>query len=143
LQVAPDSSLEDIVLAYERQIARYDPASVKDLGEDFVILAAARRTALEEAFAVLRDPHKRFRYDHTVGLAGTEATVRQSLSHREVLGGVGSLFLGLLVLAALWSAVGSKGPPGPVVTEVRYPATPFNCARSMEASSIWQLSVAR
>ncbi len=122
LQISPDASLDDVAEAYYRQQELYDPAHARVMGADFVAVAAERRAALDEAYAVLHDPRRRFAYDRELGLAGDEAADRHGISHREISFAVAGVLVGLLILAAIWYAMGAKPSTGPAVTEVDFPA---------------------
>ena len=126
LRVAPDASRDDILVAYKRQLALYDPAQAAALGDDFVAVAEERRAALDEAVAVLQDPRRSFAYDRQLGLVGDETTDRRGVSNREVMYAVGGVLAALLILAALWSALGRQPRTGPAISEVNYPAPPFS-----------------
>lgn len=122
LQVSPAASPDDLVAAYRRQQELYDPAHAGIMGLDFLRVAEERRNALDEAFAVLGDPQRRFAYDRQIGLVGDEAADRRGISNREVTFAVGGVLAGLLILAAIWYAMGRKPADGPAVVEVNYPA---------------------
>jgi thiol-disulfide isomerase/thioredoxin len=126
LQITPDASADDIAAAYWRQLEIYDPAHVSVMGDAFIATAAERRVALDAAYSVLRDPQRRFAYDRQLGLVGDEIGDRRGISNREVTFAVGGIVAGLLVLAAIWYAVGGReAAPGPAVVEVNHPAPSF------------------
>ncbi len=131
LQVAPDASFDEIAEAYRRQQELYDPAYATVMGGDFVAVAAERRAALDEAYGVLRDPGQRSVYDRQIGVVVDEAADRRGISRREVTYAVAGILAGLLVLAAVWYAMGSKPSSGPAVTEVSFPA-PAIKARTLD-----------
>ncbi len=122
LQIAPEASTGEIAEAYRRQREIYDPSHAETLGPAFVEEAAERRKLLDQAHAVLGDPGRRFEYDRALGLVGDEVDDRRGISNREVMYAVGGVFVGFLILAALWSALGSRQDSGPAVSEVNYPA---------------------
>ena len=125
LQVSPVASADEIAAAYHHQRQFYDPTQARTLGDEFMAVAEERRAALDEAFAVLHDPRQRFAYDRQLGLVGDETADRRGISNREVTYAVGGILVGLLILAALWSALGNRPRSGPVVSEVNYPAPAF------------------
>ena len=125
LQVAHDCSYADIEAAYQRQLTLYDPAQARLLGSAFMAVAEERRAALDEAFALLRDPRRRFAYDEQLGLVGDEAVDRGIVANRGVIYAVAGIFAALLVTALLWPVNGRVLPSGPAVAEVNYPAPPF------------------
>ena len=125
LQVAPAASPDEILAAYRRQQQLYDPAHAAQLGPEFLVVAQGRRAALDEAFVVLGDPERRFDYDRQLGLVGDPEEDRRGISNREVLYAVGGVLVALLILAGLWSALGTRRASGPAVSEVSYPAPPF------------------
>jgi thiol-disulfide isomerase/thioredoxin len=124
LDVQPDASAEDIALAYQREMERYDPARARELGPEFTVLADERRVLLDQAFSVLSDPQQRYLYDKQQGYVGDPATDRKGITNRDVTFLVGGILAALVLLASLWAALGNR-PAGPAVTEVNYPAPPF------------------
>ena len=125
LHLRPDASAGDIAAAYRAEQERYDPERARQLGDEFVAVATERRALLDQAFAVLHDPQRRFAYDRQQGLVGDEAVDRQGITNREVTYAVGGILVALALLAALWSAMGGRAPAGPAVSEVNYPAPPI------------------
>jgi tetratricopeptide (TPR) repeat protein len=63
LQVHPRADAAAIDAAYARLNERYDPANLEGAADELLELARARRDAIERAYAVLRDPTLRERYD--------------------------------------------------------------------------------
>ena len=126
LELQPEASADDILVAYQRQRGIYDPAHAEALGEDFVAIAEERRAIIERAFTTLHDPKSRFAYDRQRGLVGDEATDRKGISNREVTFAVAGILAGLVLLAAVWGIFGRSPTTGPAVTEVNYPATPID-----------------
>lgn len=63
LQVHPKADAAAIDAAYARLSERYDPAKLEGAADELLELARARRDAIERAYAVLRDPTLRERYD--------------------------------------------------------------------------------
>ena len=131
LQVAPDASSDEIAEAYRRQQELYDPAYATVMGGEFIAVAAERRAALDEAYDVLRDSDRRSAYDRQIGVVVDEAPERRGISRREVSYALSGILAGLLILAAVWFAMGSKPSSGPGVTEVSFPAPPIK-ARTLD-----------
>jgi cytochrome c biogenesis protein CcmG/thiol:disulfide interchange protein DsbE len=131
LQVAPDASFDEIAEAYRRQQELYDPAYATVMGGEFIAVAAERRAALDEAYGVLRDPGRRAVYDRQIGVVVDETADRRGISRREVSYALSGILAGLLILAAVWYAMGSKPSSGPAVTEVSFPAPPIK-ARTLD-----------
>ena len=126
LQVAPDAGPAEIEIGYRRQYELYDPGHAAVMGDEFVAVARERRAALDDAFAVLGDPRRRFVYDRELGLVGDEIADRRGISNREVTFAVGGILVALLILAGLWYAIGARSSYLPAVSEVNYPAPPFD-----------------
>jgi cytochrome c biogenesis protein CcmG, thiol:disulfide interchange protein DsbE len=120
----PDASAEDIELAYRREFERYAPERAQELGPQYVGMAQKHRVLLDQAYAVLSDPERRSAYDKQRGYAVEQASERKGISQREVTFLVGGILAAMVLLAALWSALGNRSA-GPAVTEVNYPAPHF------------------
>ncbi len=126
LHVEPYASADDITEAYRRELALYDPSQARSFGDvDFATQAEERRAALDQAFAVLHDPQRRWTYDQQRDLVGAAAIDRQGISHRHVVLTIGGMLVALLALAGVWSATARTARTGPAVVEVNQPAHPF------------------
>ncbi len=134
LRIEPDATAGDITAAYHRQRGLYELSEAEAQDPDFVRVAEERCGALDEAYAVLNDPHQRAAYDHTLGLAGSVAGERRSVSAREIMYAIGGVVVGLLILASLWSALGRGANTNVAVSEVSYAAPPINL-RTMDGGT--------
>lgn len=63
LEVPPEADAEMLAAAYARRQASYSPDLLVDAPAEFQSLAAQRRAALADAYAVLADPRRRAAYD--------------------------------------------------------------------------------
>lgn len=126
LRVEPDADADTIAVAYRRQRGLYELSEAEAQDPAFVRVAEERCGALDDAFAVLSDPQQRVVYDRSIGLTGRAAPERRGVSAREVLYALGGVLAGVLILGALWSALGRDATPNAAVSEVSYAAPPIN-----------------
>lgn len=130
LDIPTHASPSDIAAAYERQRQLWDPTHGATMGDDFAEQAAERRTAIEAAYAVLSDPPRRFQYDESLGLVGTEATDRRGVSNREVIWVIGGVLVGLLVISLVYNLFASRSNQQSILNRFavvdKHPAQPIN-----------------
>jgi curved DNA-binding protein CbpA len=63
LQIHPKADQESIQAAYERLRSRYEADRLEGAADELVEMARQKRDAIEQAYAVLRDPQRRAAYD--------------------------------------------------------------------------------
>ncbi len=63
LQVHPKADQEAIHAAYTRMLAKYDAERLNEAADDAVQIASEKRAAIERAYAILGDTHRRANYD--------------------------------------------------------------------------------
>src|SRR5439155_23361329 len=73
LEIAPNSSADDIKKAFRAQIAKYHPDKVQHLGKEFQAMAADRAAELTEAYRILGDEGRRSEYDRALSESGGAA----------------------------------------------------------------------
>ena len=80
LEVAPNSSADDIKKALRAQIAKYHPDKVQHLGKEFQAMAADRAAELTEAYRILGDEGRRSEYDRALAESGGQPVAAASPS---------------------------------------------------------------
>jgi curved DNA-binding protein CbpA len=70
LEIAPNSSADEVKKAFRAQIAKYHPDKVQHLGKEFQAMAADRAAELTEAYRILGDEGRRSEYDRTLAESG-------------------------------------------------------------------------
>jgi curved DNA-binding protein CbpA len=70
LEIAPNSSADEVKKAFRAQIAKYHPDKVQHLGKEFQAMAADRAAELTEAYRILGDEGRRSEYDRALAESG-------------------------------------------------------------------------
>jgi len=73
LEIAQNSSADEVKKAFRAQIAKYHPDKVQHLGKEFQAMAADRAAELTEAYRILGDEGRRSEYDRTLAESGGQA----------------------------------------------------------------------
>lgn len=127
LDIPAHATAAEIESAYQRQLERYSPARVAELGAEFRTIAEARSSAIAQAYAVLASPERRQAYDASIGAARRVAAVRRvGLSRREIAMAAGGALAGLLVIAIVWLLADQRAAASlPPAAQVNRPAPGF------------------
>ena len=72
LEIAPNSSVDEVKKAFRAQIAKYHPDKVQHLGKEFQAMAADRAAELTEAYRILGDEGRRSEYDRALAESGAQ-----------------------------------------------------------------------